>query len=172
MKPFMSAGMLMVLLALGVSQGKVELDALSDKISSHLESNLPGWKYQRIPPFGTPETKVIVHSWYTTNKSVMIQIAVRATEEDAKKEVRSFLEFRREPQELSGFGDEAYVLEPNQSHLILRRGRYVIYIHPNAENDPALQNLPAPERQAREKAEADEIGKEFAKLLAAIELPA
>jgi len=172
MKTLMSAGMLLVVLALGVGQGKVELDALSDKISSHLESNLQGWKYERIPPFGTPETKVIVHRWYTTNRAVMFQIAVRATEEDAKKEIRSSLEFRREPQELIGLGDEAYVPEPNQSDLVLRRGRYVIYIHPYVEGDSALQNLPAPEREAREKSEGDKIGKEFAKLLAAIELPA
>lgn len=162
---------MLVVLALGVGQEKVDLDGLSEKISSQLESNLAGWKYERIPPFGTPETKVIVQQWYTTNKSVMVQIAVRATVEDAKKEIRSFLEFRREPQELIGFGDEAYVPEPNVPSVVLRRGRYVIYINPG-EAEVSEADVLSPEGQKRRRVERDRLGKEFAKLLFTIELPA
>ncbi len=162
---------ILVVLVLGVGQGKVDHDALSEKIRSQLESNLPDWKYQRIPPFGTPETKVIVHSWWTTDKSVMVQIAVRATAEDAKKEIRSFLEFRREPQELTGFGDEAYVPEPNVPSVVLRRGRYVIYINPGEPVRSEAEVLSS-EGQERRRVEQDRLGKEFAKLLSTIELPA
>lgn len=162
--------LILVVLALGVRQEKVDLDGLSEKISSQLESNLPGWKYERVPPFGTPETKVIVQSWRTTRKSVWVQIAVRATVEDAKKEIRSFMEFRREPQELIAFGDEAYVPEPNVPSVVFRMGRYVIYINPSVDEVSEADVL-APEAQERRRVELERLGKEFAKLLSTIELP-
>lgn len=166
--------MILVVLALGAGQEKVDLNGLSEKISNQLEAKLPGWQHTRIPPFGTPETKVVVQKWCTKNRSVMFQVAVRATVEDAKKEFRSFLQFSRDPQELTGFGDEASVPERNVPvpSVLLRRGRYVIYINPRVdEDDPELLSLPAPERGAHAKAEVERMGKEFANLLSAIEFP-
>lgn len=45
-------------------------------------------------------------------------VAIRELVEDAKKEIRSFLQFRREPQELTGFGDEAFAPERDGSNIV------------------------------------------------------
>ena len=165
--------LILVVLALGVGQGKVDLDELSTKISSQLESKMPGWKYRPVAASGNTESGVVVLSWYVPHRNVQVAIAVRESVEAAKKELRSYLEFRREPQVLTGFGDEAFKPEPNDSQYVLRRGRYVIYISTVVfiGEDADAQSLTESERRAREKAEVERILKEFATQFSAIELP-
>ena len=100
-------------------------------------------------------------------------IAIRESVDDAKKEIRSFLQFRREPQELSGFGDEAFAPERDGSDIVLRRGRYVIYVSTVADSDSEAdaRNLSKAELETRRKTEVQRIGKEFARQLSSIELP-
>jgi len=172
MKTLISVGIILTVLALAQSQQKEDLDGLSEKISSHLESKLPGWQHRRLPPFGTPESKVVVQVWSIPNRIVKVAVAVRGSVEDAKKEIRSFLQFRREPQELTGFGDEAFWPERNGDDLVLRKGRYVIYLSivVYVEEDSDAQNLTKAEQQARTKADTERILKEFARQFSAIEL--
>jgi hypothetical protein len=171
MKILTSIGIVLMTIAVATGQGKVDLNALSEKISSQLESKIPDWKHSRVEPIGTPESKVVVQRWYTPSRVVMISIAVRESDEAAQKEVRSFLEFRREPERLTGFGDEAFLPERNGSDLVLRRGRYVIYtsIVLFIEYDPDYPKLTEQERVNRRKSEGERILKEFAKHLSAIE---
>ena len=173
MKSLVSVGLILAVLAVVQSQEKVDLDALSEKISSQLESKLPGWQYRRVEPFGTPESRVVVQMWCIPNRNVKVAVTVPGSVEDAKKEIRSFLQFRREPQELTGFGDEAFLPERNGTDLVLRKGRYVIYLSivVDVENDLDARNLTKAEHEARSKAEVDRILKEFATHLSAIELP-
>jgi hypothetical protein len=172
MKTLINVGMILTVLAIAQIQRKEDLDGLSDKITSHLESQLPGWQHRRLPPFGTPESKVVDQVWSIPNRIVKVAVAVRGSVEDAKKEIRSFLQFRREPQELSGFGDEAFLPDRNGDSLILRKGRYVIYlsIALYVEEDSDAQNLTKAEQQARAKAETKRILNEFARQFSAIEL--
>ena len=164
---------ILVALVLGVGQGKVDLDELSEKIRSQLESKMPDWKYRPVASSGNRESGVVVQSWYVPHRNVQVATDFRKSVEEAKKELRSYLEFRREPQALAGFGDEAFKPEPNGSQYVLRRGRYVIYISTVVyiEDDADAQRLTESERRAREKAEVERILKEFATQFSAIELP-
>lgn len=162
-----SALILATLVSATVGQGKADVDRLGEKIASQLESRLPGWRYTPVEPFG-PSSNVLVQMWSSENKTVKVAVAIRQSVEDAKKEIRSFLQFRREPQELTEFGDEAFVPERDGSDIVLRRGRHVIYINTRVEDDADAQNLS--ERETQRKAEVQRIGKEFAKQLSAIQL--
>lgn len=173
MKTLIVAGLILAMLTVVQSQGKVDLDALSEKISTQLESKFPGWQHRRVEPFGTPESKVVVQGWGVPNRNVQIAIAVRESVDAAMKEIRSYLEFRREPKTLTGFGDEAFRPEPNGPQVVLRRGRYVIYISTVIfiEEDADAQSLTKSEQQARQKTEVERILNEFATHMSAIELP-
>lgn len=172
MKTLMKVALILATLAsVAVGQGKANADRLGEKISSQLESRLSGWHYKRVEPFG-PSSNVVVQSWSSTNRIVKVSVAIRQSVEDAKKEIKSFLQFRREPQELTGFGDEAFAPENDGSDVVLRRGRYVIYISTVAdvESDSDARNLSKAELETRRKTEVQRIGREFAKQLSSIEL--
>ena len=103
----------------------------------------------------------------------MVAVAVRESPEDAKKEIRSYLEFRRETEELIGFGDEAYAPERNGPQIVLRKGRYVIYISTIAfvEEDAEAQYLSQVQLATRRQSEVQRITKDFARLLSSVEFP-
>ena len=173
MKTFVSAGIILaVVLSVAVGQDrKAERDRLEEEIFSQLESRLPGWHHKRVEPFWPISTIVVQGWWPSPNRGVHVAVAIRESVEDAKKEIRSYLQFRREPQELTGFGDEAFIPEPNGSQLVLRRGRYVIYlsIFVDVDSDADARNLSQVEREERRKAEVQRIEKEFAKEILSIE---
>ena len=172
MKTLISVAVILAALAsVAVGQGKADVDRLGEKIASQLESRLSSWHYRRVEPFG-PSSNIVVQSWSSTNRIVKVTVAIRESVADAKKEFRSFLQFRREPQELTGFGDEAFAPERDGSDVVLRRGRYVIYISTVAEveSDSDARNLSPVELETRRKTEVQRIGKEFAKQLSSIEL--
>ena len=160
------------LVSITVPQGKPDLDRLDEKISSQLELKLPGWRHKRLPAFGGTST-VMEQTWSSGNRIVKVAVAMRQSVEDAKNEIKSFLQFRREPQELPGFGDEAFAPEREGSNIVVRRGRYVIYISAvvDVEGDSDARNLSKVEIEGRRKSEIQRIGKEFAKQLSSIELP-
>lgn len=96
---------------------RLRADRLEEKITKQLEARLAGWHYKRVEPFG-PSSNIVVQSWSTTNRICKVTVAIRELVEDAKKEIRSFLQFRREPQELTGFGDEAFAPERDGSNIV------------------------------------------------------
>lgn len=166
-----TALILATLVSLTFAQGKPDLDQLDEKIRSQLERTLPGWRHKRLPPFGGTST-VLAQTWSTESRIVKVAVAVRQSVEDAKKEIRSFLQFRREPQELVGFGDEAFAPECDGSSIVLRRGRNVIYISTvvYVEDDSDARQLSQVELAARRKSEVQRIGRVFAKELSSIAL--
>jgi hypothetical protein len=174
MKTLINVALILATVAsVAVAQAKPDLDQLGQKISSQLESRLPGWRYKPVEPFG-PSTNILVQAWSSENRIVTVAVAVRQSVEDAKKETKSFLQFRRDPEELSGFGDEAYAPERDgsSSSIVLRRGRYVIYISTvvDIEADADAQNLSRADREARHKGEVHRILIEFARQLSSIDL--
>ena len=173
MKSLINAWLVLATLAsVGVGQGKPDLDRLDEKISSHLESKLTGWIHKRVEAFGG-STTVLVQGWGSTNRAVKVAVAVRESPDDAKKEIRSYLQFRRETEELTGFGDEAYAPERNGPQIVLRKGRYVIYVSTIAhvEEDAEAQYLSQVELATLRQSEVQRITKEFARLLSSVELP-
>ena len=172
MKTLLNVALILTMLAsVAVGQGKTDVNRLAEKISSQLESRLPGWRCRRVEPF-QPSSTILVQMWTSENRIVKVAVAIRESVEDAKKEIRSFLEFRRDPQELTGFGDEAFAPERGGSDVVLRRGRYVIYISivAHVEEDEDARTLSKVELETRLKSEVQRIGKEFAKQLSSIEL--
>lgn len=159
------------LASVAVGQGKTDVDRLAEKIAKQLEPKLTGWRYRRVEAF-QPSSTIVVQSWYTPTRVVSVKVAIRETDEDANKEIKSFLQFRSEPQELTGFGDEAYATERDYRSIVMRKGRFVIYINPVAyvETDPDAQTLSKAELETRNKSEVERLGKEFAKHLSSIEL--
>jgi hypothetical protein len=105
--------------SVAVAQGKADLDQLGEKIATQLESRLPGWRYKPVEPFG-PSSNILVQKWSSENRGVMFAVAVRQSVEDAKKEIKSFLQFRREPEELSGLA-----LHKNSKSNALRRSSLI-----------------------------------------------
>jgi hypothetical protein len=165
--------MILVVLALGVGQEKADLAGLSEKISSQIQAKLPDWKSMSPHTSGTLQSGIVVQAWCVPHRNVQVAIAIRESVEAAKKEIRSYLQFRREAQILTGFGDEAFAPEPNGYQYVLRRGRYVIYISTVVyiEEDADALSLTEAERRARERAEVERILKEFAIQFSAIDLP-
>lgn len=159
MKILMSAGIIFAALASVAGQGTRDVDRLDEKIRSHLEFALPGWNHKRVPPIKGSKN-VMVHFWYSAaNVNVKVDVSVRPTADDAKREIRSFLEFRKKPLELKEFGEEAFTPEFDGSDLVLRKGRYVIYL--------SMVDLDA--GQPRND-ELKKTGREFAKQLSLIDL--
>jgi cell fate (sporulation/competence/biofilm development) regulator YlbF (YheA/YmcA/DUF963 family) len=172
MKILMSIALVLAtFVSVTVGQRRADVDRVGEKIATQLESRLSGWRHKPVEPFG-PGSNIVVQSWSLTNRTVKVAVAIHESAEDAKAEIRNFLQFKREPQELRGFGDEAFVTDPDGSDIVLRRGRYVIYISSlaNVENDSDARKLSKVEREARQKTEVQRIGKEFAKQLSSIEL--
>lgn len=173
MKTLINLALIVATLAsVAAGQGKADLDRLGENISKQLESRLSGWHYKRVEPFA-PSSNIVVQAWSTTNRIVKVTVAIRESVDDAKKEIRSFLQFRRESQELTGFGDEAFAPERDGPDIVLRRGRYVIYVSTVADIDSEAdaRNLSKAELETRRKSEVQRIGKEFARQLSSIELP-
>lgn len=170
MKKLISAGIIVgIVLSIAVAQGNAELDRLDEKISSHLATQFPGWRHKRVEPVA-PSSTVLVQFWSSANRVVKVSVAIHHSTEEAKREIQDFLKFRQ-PQELRGFGDEAFAAEPEGRTIVFRRGRYVIYLSTVAdvEGDSDAASLSKAERETRQKAEVQRIGKEFAKQVSSIE---
>ena len=77
MKTLLSTALIVAtLVCVAVGQGKLDLDRLEEKISSHLESKLLGWKHKRLAPFGGSST-VLEQSWRSGNRVVKVAVATR-----------------------------------------------------------------------------------------------
>ena len=165
-----SALVLAALVFVTAGQGKPDVDRLGEKIANQLKSRLSGWDYTSVEPFG-PSSNIVVQMWSSKNNTVKVAVAIRESVEDAKKEVKSFLQFRRDTEQLSGFGDEAFAPERDGADIVLRRGRHVIYINTRVDADgyAEAQTRVASERETERKAEVHRIGREFAKQLSSIE---
>jgi hypothetical protein len=150
-------------------QAKADLARWDEKISSQLIPKLSGWRYKRGEIFVSSSNSFVQH-WTTTGRVVTVRVAVPESLEDAKSEIKSFLESRFKPETLSGIGDEAYA--PDTYNVVLRRGRFVIYISTDVfvGDDPDESTLSTDQIFARRKTEAYRIGREFAKHLSSIEL--
>jgi hypothetical protein len=165
MKTYMSIALILAAFA-SVTVGQEELDRLDEKIKSHLEAKFPGWRYKRVEAF-QPSSTVLVQGWSSGNWVVQMAVAVRKTPEDANKELHSFLEFKPERQELTGFGDEAFASGIYHSQIVLRKGRYVIYL---SIVDTEGRTLSGEEAELR-KSEMQRIPREFARHLSTLDFP-
>ena len=154
-----------------IGQAKADLDLLEDRISTHVQSKFPDWTHKRVEPF-FPGSDVLVQFWNSPNRTVKIAVVVYQSADKAKEAFRSFIK-STSGEELRGFGDEAYMWGWDDSDIVLRRGRYLIYVNTWAvvEDDADARSLTEPQLRSRQKSEQQRIGKEFARQLLDVELP-
>ena len=78
---FVVALILASLASVAIGQEKTDVDRLGEKIAEQLEPMLTGWRYERVGPF-YPGSLIVVQTWGSTNRCVMVRVAIRETEED------------------------------------------------------------------------------------------
>lgn len=156
---------------LTLGQGRADLDRLDSKIRDQLQPALSGWTYRRVKPF-TRASNIVVGVWSNANRTVKVSISVNESVQTAKDELKHFVQSVRAPEALNGFGDEAYASGLESSDIVLRRGRYVIYVNTFAEveGDADAATLSRSDRSQRRKTEQQRIGKEFARHMTEVEL--
>jgi len=154
-----------------LGQGPADLDRIDSQIHTHFQSALPGWTYRRVDPF-TPGSNILIQVWSNGNRTVKLAISVNQSVQTAKDELRHFVQSVRGPEALKGLGDEAYTSGLESSDIVLRRGRYVIYVNAFAEveGDADSATLTRSERSQRRKTEQQRLGKEFARRATEVEL--
>ncbi len=165
---------LLVLLsaAHAMAQSDLDLDALDQKLQSHLEKKMPGWEHRRIQPIEGSKA-VLIQTWTIPNRGVKISITRSKSATEAKEHLQNFMrEVKGEP--LAGLGDEAFVWGFDGSDMEVRKGRYIFDLNAGANvmRDPDALGLTPAERSVREKAEVKRIIREFAKHVTdAIDVP-
>ena len=163
------------LLYLNYSQAQTQddLDALDQKISHHVQTKMTGWTHKRVEPIKGSKG-VLVETWSFPNKGVKVAVSTLKSAEEARRSLEGFVKDTKEAELLKGYGDEAYIWGYGGSDLVVRRGRYIVYINAgaNVEADPDIRTLSHAERQARQNSEMRRLTKEFARhLINALDLP-
>jgi len=147
-----------------LGQGDVDLDSLDQKIKQHIQSNIPGWTYTRVEPM-TGSSNVLIENWTSSNRGIRISIVPYKSAKAAHDVLLgSFLKYRKH-EEVKGLGNEAYAYGWQGSRLVLRQGRYLVYLSAgyDSDGDPELRNLDQTEKQQRLIQEIKRINQEFAK---------
>lgn len=160
-------------IAYATAQAQVDLDRLDEKLNHHLEKKLTGWSHKRIEPIQGSKG-VLISVWSFQNRGVKIAVSTVKSADEARRSLQGFVKDTKEAQFLKGFGDEAYAWGFEGSDIVVRRGRYIIYINAGAsvDEDPDARALSRSERRAREYSEMKRLTKEFAKYMVdAIDLP-
>lgn len=145
-------------------QGHFDLDRLDEKLSRYFERVMPGWKHERVEPFGNSEN-VLIQFWSSSNRRVKISVLPHGTGEEAHQALSEFMksEWNKEP--LRDLGDEAHAWGYGMSNVAFRKGRLTVYISTYAEvdSDPDARTLTQAQRFEREKSERRRLSIEFAR---------
>ena len=153
------------------AQSQISMDVLEEKFSSHIRTKMPGWTHRRVQPM-LNSPNVLIEVWSFPNRSVKISVVPYKSAQQAREVLQGFLKYEPNREEVKALGDEAYARGVMRSHLVFRRGKFLVYVEAGADIDaePNMARLSAPERIEREKNEVKKLSKEFAKhLVAAID---
>jgi len=171
-----SISLLLLLLGLigrGVAQDQPELETLDDKLSRHVATKMPGWKHKRGEPIQGSKN-VLIERWGTSNRVVTVSVVPHKSADEAREALIDFVKYDRDKEQLKGLGDEAVAWGYGLSQIVLRRGRFNIYISSYAEigSDSNMRSLSEAERGERDRTEMRRLSREFAKLVTeAMNLP-
>jgi hypothetical protein len=158
------------------AHGQTESDRIYESIKVMVEDTEAGWTCKRGQPIEhSSGMQVACHtsapdkaypSLIRHPRSVAFFIETHGSGADSSRRM-TFLVSRNagEYQSLTDLGDEAYGWKMDKADIVMRKGRFILWIHPNAwvENDPDAQTLNPEARLARRKAERLRLGPEFAK---------
>jgi hypothetical protein len=148
----------------GVAQDQAELEKIDDKLSRHLATQMPGWKHKRGEPVEGSKN-VVIERWGTSNRSVTISIVPHKTANEAREALINFVKYDRDKQDLEGLGDQAIAWGYGLSNIVLRKGRFNIFVSSYAELDsePDSRSLTVPEKGERDRLEGGRLSREFAR---------
>jgi len=174
-----SLGLLLVL-AGHQAQAQSELDRLSDKITSLVEAGEAGWTCKRGEPMGDQSALLVgchtsaPHRRFPSitfhPRSISIYVSPHDSVEEARRGLQRLAKQNaREYQPLNDLGDEAYGWGMDQADIVMRKGRFILWLHANSwvADDPDAQALSSDERNARRKSERLRLTPEFARYAAA-----
>lgn len=156
-----------------VAQSPVDLDRLDEKLSSHVDTKMPGWNHRRGEPIAG-STNVLIEIWPSPNRQVNVSIIPHKSPEAARAAMREGVKYERQKEALMGLGDEAYAWGYELANVKFTRGRFNVYVSAGANvyEDLDARTLSEAERRGREYSEMRRLSREFAKHLAdAIDLP-
>ena len=168
-----AAALSVLFLSHAVGQDQPDLDRLDEKFRHQLEGRLPGWKHERGEAM-QGSTNVLIQYWSFENRRIKIAIIPQKSAQEAREKMQLVAKDMRDAKELKGFGDEAYSWGYAESNVVLRRGRFAVFVstYAEVESDPDARMLSRPERGERERSEMKRLSKEFAKHMAnAIDAP-
>lgn len=150
---------------LGMGQGEVDLDSLDHKIKQHLQLNMPGWTHSRGEPM-TGSSNALIEKWSSPNRGIKISIVPYKSAARAQEVIRHFLEFDKDVQDVKEIGNEAYAWGWQGSKLVIRKGKYLVYLSAGYEvdGDPETRTLDQAEKQRRLIQEIKRINQEFANI--------
>lgn len=157
-------------------QGQSESDRISDNIKGLIEQTETGWTCERGQPMGDQTAMLIgchtsspdrrVASIIRHPRSVAIYAYRHESAEDSRRAMQSiFRKHASEYEPLRGLGDEAYGWGMDKADIVMRKGRFILWIHTNAsvENDPDGRTLTSEAKSARRKVERLRLTPEFAR---------
>jgi hypothetical protein len=149
------------LVFIALSANAQDLAQIDKRFTRYFEKAMPGWKHERIEPFGKSDN-VLIQVWYSGHTSVKISIVPVHSANDAKEAITRFVRQDRDRKQLGDIGDEAFGWGYAQSNVVLRKGKCVIYVSVTA-NAPAELRLDQDERLEFERKEMQARSREFAK---------
>jgi len=169
---------LLLLLVCHQAQGQSESDRISDNIKGLIERTEAGWTCERGQPLGNQTAVLVgchtsspdrrVASLIKHPRSVAIHIDCLDSVEDSRRIMQSLArKHASEYQQLDGLGDEAYGWGMDKADIVMRKGRFILWIHTNAsvEDDPDGRALNLEARSARRRLERLRLAPEFARHL-------
>jgi hypothetical protein len=156
-----------LLIVQGVAQDQAELEKLDDKLNRHVATKMPGWNHKRGEPIQGSKN-VLIERWGTSNRVVTVSIVPHKSASEAREALIDFVKYDRDKEELIGLGDQAVAWGYGLSNIVLRRGRFNVYVSSYAEldSDPEARSLTEREKGERESIEMRRLSREFAKLMA------
>lgn len=113
------------------AQDRDELDKLDDKFKRYFEKAMPGWMHERVDPIVATEN-VLIQFWSSSGRKVKISIMPHRSGAEARTALQNFVKYDRDRETLNNHGDEAYAWGYGHSRIVIRKGRYLLFISSTA----------------------------------------
>jgi hypothetical protein len=147
-----------------VAYAQSDLDKLDEKLTRQLEKAMPGWKHERVEPFGD-SGNVLIQFWSFSERKVKISIIVHQSASEAREVFERHARYESNKEQLSDLGDEAFAEGYGSADVAFRKGKMTVYVSTTAEIGarPEERMLNQSERFALMRSEMRRWSREFAR---------
>jgi len=135
-----------------------ELSTLEDRVVSHIQSQKPDWKYEKVQPIAE-STHVIVQQWTLDNRSIRIAIISHKSTPDAATAISRLAREGQISERFQDLGDEGMTW--GRGVVSFRKRNLTIDV--SATNTNSILDL---DEGAKNTADERKLAKEFAALVA------